>query len=344
VLTSSPAAPFGEILTSAQQYRRDIASYAWQDQATIDSYVASARQGDSQAQHDLVLSVLHYVEYRAGHFFKWYSSFFSRLEYLDLVGVGNVEVMERLDEALTKDNPWSYLAGYAKQAMWHYCTRYASLILTPSHASVKPVESLDEALYDNESDGETLANHVPVPEPAIWHSSLPINEKRLYQALAYLTPKQRTLLQRLFGLQEHAPESIKEVSQEYQCRQTVEMLRLNALQALQRLLESSHDDLYTYRQACEVLEVNGQQLAALIRKHHLTRVARGYYPKAEIDALAAREQAEQKQAVYTLAEVCSLLGIAKQTFSRWQKKYAIPVVRRGYYPKQAIDSLLAQVS
>lgn len=342
-------------LPLAQHYLRDIAPYkGWSDEQIV-VVTLQAQQGNTQARDDLILSVLNYVEYWASRFVHAYFWSCPRLEYLDLVGVGNVEVVERVDEALTKECPWAYLASRAKYIMWNYCKRYRSLIVTPSHQPAYHVESLDAPLHDETES--TLVDVIAAPEPVRWYASLDISEERLYEALKRLGQRQQDILKRLFGLDVHTPERLAEVSKGY-AKQTVQLLREGAVETLRKILTSEHAEVYSFSQACEVLKVSEQRMYALIRKHHLTRVIKGYYPKAQVDALlplqasasspvkkAARPTetpAKQPRSpeVYTLAQVCSLLGVNKQRFYHLRRKYGIPIVAKGCYPKQDIHALL----
>ena len=130
-------------------------------------------------------------------------------EYLDLVSVGNLAIVECFEKALTVDNPVAYLLGVAKLAVKAYCCKHSSLI---THQQGQPfvwVDSLDAPLGNGQG---CLAEMLAAPTQELQQE--PADFDRLYEAISALTPKQRYVIQRHFGLDGDAPESIAAISQE----------------------------------------------------------------------------------------------------------------------------------
>jgi len=100
-----------DIPTSEELYRREVRCIP---RLTVEKeweIIRRALEGDKEARTALMKSCLNYVGYIAA----WHARYVLHDDYLDLVGIGNAEVVERFDEALTKENPGAYLRGCAKR-------------------------------------------------------------------------------------------------------------------------------------------------------------------------------------------------------------------------------------
>ena len=83
-----------------------------------------ARLGDEQAWQRLIESSLQYVASIAWR----YVCYVRQDDYLDLVSVGNLAVVEGIAKALTATKPGAYLRGMARQAIRRYCLARSSLV------------------------------------------------------------------------------------------------------------------------------------------------------------------------------------------------------------------------
>ena len=136
-----------------------------------------------------------------------YACYLQHEGYLDLVSVGNLAIVECLEKALTVDNPVAYLYGVAKLAVKSYCYTHSQLITQAKGKPLVWVDSLDAPFRSGQG---CLADVLVAPGQA------PKQEQpdftRLYAAITALTPKQRYVIMRFFGLDGDAPESIASIS------------------------------------------------------------------------------------------------------------------------------------
>ena len=285
--TSSQEALYGPMLTSSQQYRQELDLLEGATDDEMLALIPSIKQGNQQARDRFIERGLGYVQYWARKFFILYHWDLRCLEYQELIGVGNLALVEYLDQAVQVENPISYLHSKAKFAMREYCGRGGGSVIATPHNRCSPhrVESLDEPL--GESDGFTLADAISEPPPDVWYGSLGISDEAIYASLAYVTEKQRALLCRLYGLGGTDKARIVDLVKEGSAKKwaTIAKLRDNALQTLRPILEASSQDLYTLDEVCRLLNVPQQTVSRLVRRGKITRVAYGLYLKQEVDAL-----------------------------------------------------------
>ncbi len=190
-------------LTSVEQYLSEIASLPVLSRGEEAELVRRARLGERQAKEELLQGCLRYVAAVTSR----YSCYLQHEEYLDLVSVGNLAIVECLEKALTVDNPVAYLYGVAKLAIRSYCYTHSQLM---TQARGKPfvwVDSLDAPFCDHQG---CLADCLVAPEPVPMKE--PSDFARLYAAINALTPKQQYVILRVFGLDGDAPESIASIS------------------------------------------------------------------------------------------------------------------------------------
>src|SRR5258708_8864450 len=117
-----------DVPTTKELYRREVRSLPRLTRAEEQELVRRARRGDADARTALIQSCLNYVGFMAA----WHARYVFHDEYLDLVGIGNVAVVEHVDEALTRENPSAYLRGSAKFSIIYYCFNPPPLIPPPS--------------------------------------------------------------------------------------------------------------------------------------------------------------------------------------------------------------------
>lgn len=116
-------------------------------------------------------------------------------------------IVECFEKALRVDNPVAYLYGVAKLAIKSYCFAHSQLITQQKGKPFVWVDSLDAPLGNSKA---CYANFLAAPTAE--------GEKKqsdyttLYEAINALTPKQRYVIMRFFGLDGDAPESIAAIS------------------------------------------------------------------------------------------------------------------------------------
>jgi DNA-directed RNA polymerase sigma subunit (sigma70/sigma32) len=188
-----------DVLTNEDQYRgitKLLPRLTKQQEMEI---VRRARAGDPVAREELIMSCLNYV----GSIANWYKQFLYHDEYLDLVGVGNLSVVEAFDQAILKENPCGYLRGVAKYTIIHYCYTRATLIVRPDHTT--------EAIYIRSLDEKPYTYDTLVRNPPVAVTKHP-DYSFLYQALEKLPKAYRDVLKKHFGLYDSQPESLYALS------------------------------------------------------------------------------------------------------------------------------------
>jgi len=154
-------------------------------------------------------------------------------DYLDIVGIGNLALVENVDKALEKPNPIAFLFASAKWAMIHYCCYRSSLI---PHRCEKQGAitclSLDQPSRNGTSLGETLVQEELSTQPEKDYHVL-------YQAINQLDDKDRYVVLRHYGLDGDGPEPLTAISKRLSenPKHTIAHLRLmRALVKLHRFL------------------------------------------------------------------------------------------------------------
>jgi RNA polymerase sigma factor (sigma-70 family) len=199
-----------EVLTSAQQYRYELSLLPRLNQEQERELAGRARAGDAQARASVIESCLRYVAFIAAR----YKRYVHHDDYLDLVGVGNLAVVENVEKALTMDNPQAYLFVLARLAIVDYCVTRATLI-TKSRYTLAPdpsISSLDAPICQ-ESDA-TMLDLIAAPEAEQKQEQEEQDYTSLYEALNILPERYREVLTRHYGLYGHPAESLYEMSRQ----------------------------------------------------------------------------------------------------------------------------------
>jgi DNA-directed RNA polymerase specialized sigma subunit len=111
------------VLTSLEQYRSEVLRLPRFTDSEERDLERRARVGDEQARQQLIESSLQYVARVAWR----YLCYVRQDDYLDLVSVGNLAVVEGIAKALTAAKPGAYLRGVARQAIRRYSLARSSL-------------------------------------------------------------------------------------------------------------------------------------------------------------------------------------------------------------------------
>src|SRR5712692_281986 len=111
----SQTALYGEILSNEERYHCDIDGIPCPTFEEEQGLIKRARAGDTDAREALVLSCLGYVKTVARKYAVICAAWGKkRIEYLDLVQVGNLTLLECFDKAIVHPCPY----GYLKRAAW----------------------------------------------------------------------------------------------------------------------------------------------------------------------------------------------------------------------------------
>lgn len=199
-----------EILTNVQQYRYELSCLPRLTSQEENEISTLARAGGEQARARLIENCLRYIAFIAAR----YKRYVHHDDYLDLVGVGNLAVVEHVEKALTVDNPHAYLFAVAKCEIITYCMTRASLITRSRYTPIAEmyVESLDAPLH---RDGNvSLLDRLIATEAEPGQKGEESDYTDLYSALDALPERQREVLTRHYGLRGHPAESLYEMSRE----------------------------------------------------------------------------------------------------------------------------------
>ena len=208
------------LLTSEEQYRsmtRNLPRLSREEETEI---IKRATAGDLSARERLLTSCLNYIGFIANR----YRQYLYHDEYLDLVGIGNLAVVEHLDQALASENPCGYLRSVAKYSMIHYCYTRAHLIVRPDHGDPVLTTSLDTPFYAN-----TLAAKAPEEAREC------LDYSWLYEAVEQLPQRYQDVLIKHYGLYDRPPESLYELSRRMKANVKGSVAYLTEYRALRRL-------------------------------------------------------------------------------------------------------------
>jgi hypothetical protein len=112
------------VLTSLEQYRSEVLRLPRLTDSEERDLEQRARLGDEKARQLLIESSLQYVARIAWR----YLCYVRQDDYLDLVSVGNLAVVEGIAKALTTTKPCAYLRAVAWYAIRRYSLAHSSLV------------------------------------------------------------------------------------------------------------------------------------------------------------------------------------------------------------------------
>jgi DNA-directed RNA polymerase specialized sigma subunit len=193
-------------LDITEQYFRDIAEYSYLVRLPKDLEIDLAERasnGDADARELIILSGLAYVVKVASKYFHTLATHHD--EFLDIVSVGHLELVEMIDIALTKQNPFSYLNMRAKFAIRDHCYYSSDIIARPEGMERKKVVSLD--VLQSKFDFDP-----PIPEETALPDVNDVNYEALYEAIGELTERQREVLIRHYGLFGQPEEQLPDIN------------------------------------------------------------------------------------------------------------------------------------
>ncbi len=190
---------FGALLNSEQLYRRDLEELIFfVDKKQIDALLEQTRKVHGDPSEILIFYclpiILSYAVRLHDH----------RIPILELVGVGNLSLMETMERALAHTNPAGYLLRFAYGSMSHYRTRFQSIISVPSTPDAQPHKVLT-ILNDLDTDTFDIEEKLDMPIESEQDMS------PLYRAVESLSPSRKSIIQRLLGMN-GAPETVTEIA------------------------------------------------------------------------------------------------------------------------------------
>lgn len=192
----------GELLTSEQQYRMEVAQLPRLTKAQEQALSTCAQAGE-----DVRDTVLLSLQTRLFTYASRYARYGST--WLDLCQSANLAMLESYQQALGKQNLFAYLLGVARLAMIACISGRDDLIKTHHQQESVPVLSLDRPLAPGEEItlADVLAEdqyECSAPEPAMDYHPL-------YQAIDALPEGLRVVIERHYGFG-HTPEPLETIS------------------------------------------------------------------------------------------------------------------------------------
>lgn len=166
--------------------------------------IEKARQGDADARDAVVMNCLNWTMMKAAYIHAVASP--EHLDLMDLVGVGYVEIMEKVDRSLEKDDPVIYLLSSAAYEMKSHAGFKDDLISRPraSTEALKkrdpfPVRTvtLEEKMYEISSVAPTETSY-----------------PSLHEAMNSLTPSCRRTIIESYGLNGQPAKTLQEIAKE----------------------------------------------------------------------------------------------------------------------------------
>ncbi len=206
--TPSHTALYGDVLTNEQQYRKETVHIVMVNNEQRKALLARATKHDPSARTAIIENCLPIVASIARkHILLTGTS----VEYLDLVQIGNLALVENYEQALRKEDPFAFLIGCARFALYKYCRCHTTSITTPNTRGVQPyqIASLDVP-FSQENDNTLLDI---LPEKALGtESSGPDYSEPLQQAVATLPEKEKLVVEHYYGLGELAPKALCDIN------------------------------------------------------------------------------------------------------------------------------------
>jgi RNA polymerase sigma factor (sigma-70 family) len=140
-------------------------------------------------------------------------------DLLDIVGVGNLAITEKLDQALEKatESVTHYLCGVARWSIMRHCLYHSRLIDIKDHRtplSEFPQTTSLEALSENENGDDQSYDPPTLVQPVPTHPQ-ETDEQRLKtvrQALAQLTATQREMVEMHYGFNTYGATKIADIA------------------------------------------------------------------------------------------------------------------------------------
>jgi len=194
-------------------YHQEITQYTRLPIEQENAIAELARQGDRQARHNFITLLVRNLEQFVARYYATYFLDTARIEYQELIAVGNLALVEKLDQALATDHPVPYLLTSAYGVIRSHCRTHQSLITTPDSMEAPPLTIVSMNAPFAGDDSQTLADTLAAP--AVAQASEPATDyTALHQAVEALPPRQRTVILRHYGLHALAPQALCEIKRD----------------------------------------------------------------------------------------------------------------------------------
>jgi len=151
-------------------------------------------------------------------------------DMVDLLGVANVNMLEKFPKALAEEDPIHYLMTEVMYAMKHYMLYNDPMIQRSRQVKFDPTHPITES--GEAAQYERL--HAP---PLRLVAEEPATYPELHQAIAKLVPNRRSAITRRFGLYGHPEESVRDIARsEGRTYRSIDSAVLNERRSLAKAL------------------------------------------------------------------------------------------------------------
>jgi RNA polymerase sigma factor (sigma-70 family) len=222
------------LLTSREQYISELKRFpllSKEEQRTLEECV---RQGNEEARERLIIECMHFVEHTASLYARTYLRYD---EYLDLVQVGNLALLEHVHKILSPGKSIGYLCAIARRIMRYYCLYRSQLITLPMGEALpkeRPTIISIQELISLHDETWMQLNHLitemggELPEDVNTHKSL-------QQALEILSEKEREVVVRHHGLDGGVAETLVDIGKQLPVKPGSNAAYVRYYRALKRL-------------------------------------------------------------------------------------------------------------
>jgi len=223
------------LLTSREQYRSELQRFPLMSREEQHIVEAAAKAGDEQAKERLMYQVMRYANYLA---FRYSSTYLTEDDYLDLVQIANLTIIEKFDKGLATREPIGYLCVTARYAIINYSMYHSRLINVPKQDG-EPREAAPQIVSINALDKDTI-------ESLLEETNLTTDEEQaaadtlfgpLKEAFEALNPNYQETINRHLGINGHAAERFVDIDREYGQYHVARSRYVKALARLQKLLK-----------------------------------------------------------------------------------------------------------
>lgn len=158
----------------------------------------------------VILSLQPKLHVMAARAFSKHAPRTAMIDVPDLIQSANVAMLAAFPRAVTHPDPIAYLLKAGKHAMWDCLYGRCDLIKTYAYQERIEMLSLD---VPRTEDGDTLADLLVDEQSDLSHLEAHRHRQAcIAQAVDALPTRQREVIERHYGLNGHAPESLNEIS------------------------------------------------------------------------------------------------------------------------------------
>ncbi len=227
---------------------------------------------------------------------------------MDLVSVGNMVLIEEWEQAQTQEMPLRYLLYRAKMAMHAYLRQYECGPITFPDSGDMEYPHYDFFHIFDKLDTDDIVE----PQQS---RDTPMDSTPLYEALASLSSETaRVLIERLFGLFDRSPETMREITGEDNKGTINSAKRVQKTYTLRKMKEYlvEHYPDFVEQHACASLEEKGRARATA-RLYEIGKIPQSARKRLN----AARERIEARGQSLTVRALRAEAAVGQTALSAY---------------------------